>query len=58
MRVTYGRTYVIGMIESFREGNDFYKVEQRESKLIATLRNGGKSKEFKLNAISDSKVTE
>ena len=56
--MTYGRTYVIGMIESFREGNDFYKVEQRESKLIATLRNGGKSKEFKLNAISDSKVTE
>lgn len=49
---------MIGQIEGFKEGADLYRVEQRETKQIVTLKNGGKSKDFKLNLVSDGLVTE
>lgn len=53
MRVVYNRQYVIGQIESFKEGNDLYRVEQRETKQLVTLKNAGKTKDFKLSLVSD-----
>ena len=53
MRVVYHRQYVIGKIEQFKEGTELYKVEHRETRQIVTLSNGGKSKDFKLNLVSD-----
>jgi hypothetical protein len=32
VRVTYHKSYVIAMIDSFVLGNEAYKVEQRETK--------------------------
>ena len=57
LRVIYNRQYVIGEIEGFKEGTEMYRVEQRETKQIVTLKNSGKSKDFKLNFVSDSLVT-
>ena len=50
--------YVIGQIERFKVGNDTYRVDQKETKIIVELRNGEKLKEFRLNAISDQKCTQ
>ena len=58
LRVAYHRHYVIGQIEGFKEGNELYRVEQRETKQIVTLKNGGKSKDFKLNLVSDGLIKE
>ena len=58
MRVVYHRQYVIGQIDGFIEDEDYYKVDQRETKWIAQLKNGGKVKQFKLNFISDGLTTE
>ena len=58
MRVLYHRNYVIGRIVEIKEGTEIYRVEQRETKKIVTLKNGGKLKDFKLNLISDGLVTE
>ena len=53
VRVVYHRQYVIGQIEDFKEEKDVYKVETRETKHYVTLKNGGKSKDFRLNHVSD-----
>lgn len=53
VRVVYHRQYVIGQIVAFKEGSDLYRVEQRETKQLVTLKNDGKTKDFKLNLVSD-----
>ena len=58
LRVVYHREYVIGQIEQIKEGSEIYRVEQRETKKIVTLKNGGQLKDFKLNVVSDGLVTE
>lgn len=58
LRVVYHRQYVIGQIAGFKEGPEHYRVEQRETKQIVILKNGGICKDFKLNLVSDGPVTE
>ena len=58
MRVRYADKYVLGQIESFREGSDIYRVEQRDTKQIVTLLNAGKKKDFRLEKVSNVLVTE
>ena len=58
MRVAYHRQYVIGQIVHFKEGNEVYRVEQRETKWVVVLKNQGRTKDFKLNLVSDGVVTE
>ena len=58
LRVRYGDKYVVGQIESFREGTDIYRVEQRDTKQIVTLKNADKKKEFRLEKVSNCPVTE
>ena len=58
VRVTYARTYVVGLIDDMIVGSEAYKVEQRETKTQIVLRNGKKYKQFKLGLISDQYVTE
>ena len=58
LRVRYGDKYVIGQIDSFREGYEIYRVEQRDTKQIVTLKNAFKKKEFRLEKVSNAPVTE
>ena len=58
MRVRYADKYVLAQIDSFREGNDIYRVEQRDTKQIVTLLNAGKRKDFRLEKVSNVLVTE
>ena len=58
VRVVYHRQYVVGQIDSFIEGTEYYKVDQRETKWTVMLKNGGKIKQFKLNYVSDGLMTE
>ena len=58
VRVTYAKGYVVGLIDDLEIANESYKVEQRETKTQIVLRNGEKTKQFKLNLISDQYVTE
>lgn len=56
--IYHKKQYVIGQIEGFKEGTEHYRVEQRDTKQIVTLKNGGKLKDFKLNLVSDGLVEE
>lgn len=58
VRVTYNKQYVLAMIDSFSPGKDSYKVEQRETKFQINLTNRGKTKQFKINLVSDHEPTE
>jgi hypothetical protein len=58
VRVTYHKSYVIAMIDSFVLGNEAYKVEQRETKYQVILSNRGSLKQFKVNMVSDREPTE
>ena len=58
LRVAYHRQYVIGQIVQFKELEEVYRVEQRETKWVVILKNQGRTKEFKLNLVSDGVVTE
>lgn len=53
VRVIYHKQYVLGMIDSFVEGPDTYRVEQGDTKYQVVLSNRGKLKQFKINMVSE-----